>query len=122
MSDQILKHITKYNLIIGPLYVVASLLFWSFPRTLGVTLGAAIMMLNFYLMVFLIKRAFGGGKIDPMPFVLYLVKVLILFGIVYYVFKWELVDKIFFLAGTSAIIVSLVLAGFSSGKLQKNTQ
>lgn len=120
MNEGIIKQINKYNFIIGPAYVLLSLAFWSFPKTLGVALGAAIMMLNFYLMVYLIRKAFHRGKIDPVPFVFYLLKILFLFAAVFFIFKLEFVDKIFFLAGTSALLVSLILAGLSYKRVENN--
>ncbi len=115
--DQILKNTHKYNLLIGLAYVGLSLFFWSAQKTLGIALGASIMMLNFYIMAHLIKKAFGEGKIQPLPLVLYLIKFIILAALFFFIVaKWHFVDKVFFLIGTSVVLISLLLAGVKTAK------
>jgi hypothetical protein len=109
MNQTILKKIEIYNLVIGAIYVILSLFLRSTSKTLGVAFGALLMILNFSLMAFLIKKAFMPGKMRLYPFLLNVVKFLALIAIVYLIFKWNLVNKLFFIAGTTVVIVSLVL-------------
>ena len=121
MRMDTLARITKYNLIVGTVYVILSLFFWSYTKTLGIALGATLMIANFYIMVYLLKKAFGAGKIDPIPFVLYLFKVLVLFGVAFFVLYFKIVNYVFFIIGTTAILVSLILAALTGAGPQENS-
>lgn len=120
MTDQMLKNITRYNIIIGMIYIVLSIFFWSFSKTVGVTLGVILMTLNFYLMIYLVKKVFTGGKIKPIPLALYITKFLILIALIFLVLSWQWVNKVFFLLGTTVILASLILTSLTKRQVSED--
>lgn len=104
----ILGLVSKALAVAIPVSVGAGLM-WGWRVGAGVVFGEALMLANIVFIAWLLGRGLGrgGGKRAPMLAALFLVKLLVLFGLSYYVLAVIGLDPIGFVAGCMLSLVVL---------------
>ncbi len=91
---------------------VGGAIFRTFPVILGIFLGGLIVVLNFFWLTRLIRRAFrDGGKPPKSFFVKFGLKFFLLLAIVAFVIYFTPVNPIAFLAGLSVSVFGIMADG-----------
>ncbi len=94
------------------LLVLGGMVYHSLPVMLGLFLGGLIIVLNFYWLTRLIRRAFLERKKPPKSFfVKFGLKVFLLLAIVAFVIYFTPVNPIAFLAGLSVSVLGIMADG-----------
>lgn len=111
----ILNALNKISYIIAALLILASLYYQSFNITLSVALGAAIVVISFKLLCWLIINSFKeAGRSKMGLFALALFKLAIL-GIILWLIVVKLpIHSIAFLAGLSTMVMAVLVYGLMS--------
>ncbi|UCD85437.1 MAG: ATP synthase subunit I [Deltaproteobacteria bacterium] len=109
-----IRNIEKLSLILLLVFTLISLVFVSLPITLGVLLGGAIVIGNFYWLSRLLEKALNGEGVSKLSLAVnFFVKSAFLLGSVILVILYTKVDPIALLAGLTTIIIAILLAGGS---------
>jgi hypothetical protein len=112
-----IESIERTNLYVGGALCAGSLFFVSFPITLGVAIGALMVIVNFRWLRRLIERAMAkGGKRKKAVYLEYALKMLLFLAIpclvVYYrEFLFDL-DPVALVVGISTVFIAIVIEGF----------
>ncbi len=109
-----IKDIERLSLVLLLIFTLISLFFVSLPVTLGVFLGGAIVIGNFYWLSRLVEKALsteGSSKVSLI--INFLLKSAFLLGSVVLVTLYTKVDLIALLTGLTTIIIAVLLAGGS---------
>ncbi len=107
-----IRNIEKLSLILLLVFTLISLVFVSLPITLGVFLGGAIVIGNFYWLSRLLEKALSSEEVSKLSLAVnFFIKSAFLLGSVILVILYTKVDPIALLAGLTTIIVAILLAG-----------
>lgn len=109
-SKKKLYSIVKRTIVILILLVLLSLYYESAKISLGVLLGGTVSLVNILVIGKVVENIFKHDEPSKMPIVVgYVVKITLLFGMVYAIATYGIVDMLAFVIGFSAFIVSLFL-------------
>lgn len=102
------------GLILGGIAVAAAAGAGSFSMLPGAACGAAIAYGNFFLIRKILEKAFsGGGAVNKVFVVQYVLKFLGLIGVIYLVVRYGGLDVLGFLLGLSSLFLGILLEAFA---------
>jgi hypothetical protein len=109
------KSIWIKSLVAGLLMLVGSLFFTNQAATMSIGIGVAIAVANFWLLERLVKALVSQKEVNSGRVVLiFIVKLLVLFGVLGFVMLKVPVEALAFLFGLSCIVVGIVFEGITS--------
>ena len=107
-----IRNIEKLSLILLLVFTLVSLIFVSRPITLGVLLGGAIVIGNFYWLSRLVEKALRSEGVSKLSLAVnFFVKSAFLLGSIILIILYTKVDPFALLAGLTTIIIAILLAG-----------
>lgn len=105
-----LNTLNKISYLVAALMILASIYYRSFNITLSVTLGAAIVIISFRLLCWLVANSFKEGRKWNLVIIAFL-KLILLGGILWLVVVKLPVHNIALLAGLSTMVVAVIIYG-----------
>ncbi len=113
-DDRLLHRIETTNLVLMVVVPLGVAVFFSWQMAAGVLLGAVIMAVNFQVLKWQLRKAFGTpgrvpgkGALFGKYYLRFLATVFVVFTVIYY--QW--VHPIAFLLGLSLVMVSIIGVG-----------
>ncbi len=115
--EKVYRDLQKRNWIILLVLSTISALIMNHTVTLGVILGGLIIIVNFHILQYTIRRAFPTEKVAKNKKSILIIKgyfrLLALGAVIYFILKLSMVDPIGLIAGLSTVVFSIVSLGIS---------
>lgn len=110
-KDPLQRKLENLNWIILGLFVLTSLLFWSFPFTLGILLGGVISIFNFFWLKRDLKAVFSNltGRAKSAIMFRYYIRFFVSAVIIFFIISRTIVDVMGLLIGLSIVVINIVL-------------
>lgn len=114
MSDPVIARVMKRTALFGALVVAASLFWWSLAVTLGAAAGVVLALVNFEAHRRLVGAMIREGRSGAAAG-LFVVKLGVLFGVLYLLLAVLGLDAIALMAGFSVLVVAISTSGHAAG-------
>ena len=113
IEDPLLRKVGILNGVIFTLLLLGSALFMSPQFTLGVGFGGIIILINYQVLYFVLRKALIPGRLSSPKVVIakYYLRLLGTGFILYVLIAKKLVDPIGLLIGLSVVVINLTLLG-----------
>jgi hypothetical protein len=110
-KDPLQRKLEILNWIILGLFVLISLLFWSFPFTLGILLGGLISITNFFWLKRDLRAVFSNltGRAKSAIMFRYYLRFFVSAVIIFFIISRTIVDVMGLLIGLSIVVINIVL-------------
>jgi len=110
-KDPLQRKLEILNWIILGLFVLISLLFWTFPVTLGILLGGLISIVNFFWLKRDLRAVFSNltGRAKSAIMFRYYIRFFVSAVIIFFIISRTIVDVMGLLVGLSIVVINIVL-------------
>ncbi|MCX5856334.1 MAG: ATP synthase subunit I [Deltaproteobacteria bacterium] len=110
-KDPLQRKLEILNWIILGLFVLISLLFWTFPFTLGILLGGLISIVNFFWLKRDLRAVFSNltGRAKSAIMFRYYLRFFVSAVIIFFIISRTIVDVMGLLIGLSIVVINIVL-------------
>ena len=110
-KDPLQRKLEILNWIILGLFVLISLLFWTFPFTLGILLGGLISIINFFWLKRDLRAVFSNltGRAKSAIMFRYYLRFFVSAVIIFFIISRTIVDVMGLLIGLSIVVINIVL-------------
>lgn len=109
-KDPLIKKIEIRNWCVLAVFVCASLVFWSYPVTLGVLLGGFVCILNFHWICRDLRAAFQGpvDRARQRVLIRYYLRLFVTAVVLFFVITKTEVNVIGLVVGLSIVVVNII--------------
>ena len=110
-KDPLQRKLEILNWIILGLFVLISLLFWTFPFTLGILLGGLISIVNFFWLKRDLRAVFSNltGRAKSAIMLRYYLRFFVSAVVIFFIISRTIVDVMGLLIGLSIVVINIVL-------------
>jgi hypothetical protein len=110
-KDPLQRKLEILNWIILGLFVLISLLFWTFPFTLGILLGGLISIVNFFWLKRDLRAVFSNltGRAKSAIMFRYYLRFFVSAVVIFFIISRTIVDVMGLLIGLSIVVINIVL-------------
>ena len=110
-KDPLQRKLEILNWIILGLFVLISLLFWTFPFTLGILLGGLISIINFFWLKRDLRAVFSNltGRAKSAIMFRYYLRFFVSAVVIFFIISRTIVDVMGLLIGLSIVVINIVL-------------
>ena len=109
-SKKRINAIEKKTLLVLIFFSMVSIYYQSVKIFLGIILGGCLALINIKVLVRIVENMFNQKIKNKSPLIWqYIIKIILFFGIIYFLIHYQLVNIIAFITGFSAFIVAIIL-------------